>query len=337
MYSTQKVSMSTTIYNAVRFNPGMNLSEVVKWCMELRPLMQNKAYQKDVQELLSTAVRIYDHKMLEKLSWCTDSQIKDNTSAFMVAFRQIDDEERDGKKIYGSKSESIIVFPHGRSIYALVRVSDAEELINTFTKGGIWKDFSYWNNSDRPDDVTSTQWSRRKNVWDEIFAESSIPADVGININMLRTDQKILNYQKFFDQLRSSIEQKQPFIHEGTWPRTHQRVVAMSNMVQNAPWFAEYLSSNQSLGVFSRIAREIEKGENELFNQARPFLEQYAIDPLKWEDLWVDFDNLQEHFDAKRTHVFTQDVPFALQTPGFQNAKLNHILPDNSMIKKAKI
>lgn len=329
--------MSTVIDNAVRFNPGMSLSEVVKWCMSLRPVVQQQSYQKDVQELLSTAVRIYDHKMLEKLSWCTDSGVKDSKSAFMVAFRQLDEEEREHKKTYGAKSDNIILFPHGRSIYALVRTSNAHNLIETFVEQGVWKDFSYWNNTDRPDELTSTQWARRKKVWDEIFADSSIPMDVGVNINLSKTDQKILNYRKFFDQLRTCVQQQQPFVHEGTWPSAHNRVVAMSHMVQHAPWMAEYFSSNQSLGVFSRIAREIEQGKNELFNQARPFLEQYAVDSLKWEDLWVDFDDLKEHFDAKRATVIEQDAPVVLQTPLFQNMKLNHIVPDTTTSKKAKI
>lgn len=329
--------MSTVIENAVRFNPGMNLSDVVKWCMSLRPVVQQQSYQKDVQELLNTAVRIYDRKMLEKLSWCSDSEVKDSKSAFMAAFRQLDDEEREHKKTYGAKSDCIILFPHGRSIYALVRTSNAHNLIETFVEQGIWKDFSYWNNTDRPDELTSTQWSRRKKVWDEIFADSSIPMDVGVTINLSQSDQKILNYRKFFNQLRSSMEQKEAFAHEGEWPSTHKRVVAMSHMVQHAPWMAEYFSSNQSLGVFSRIAREIEQGKNELFNQARPFLEQYAVDPLKWEDLWVNFDELQEHFEAKRAIVVGQDAPVVLQTPSFQNMKLNHIVPETTTIKKAKI
>lgn len=318
--------MSTTIYNAVRFNPGINLSEVVKLCMGLRPVVQQKLYQKDIQELLATAVRIYDHKVLEKLSWTSDRGTKDSKCAFMSAFRQLDEDNREHKKNYGEKTDRIVLFPHGRSIYAIVYVADAEELINKFTEEGIWTDFSYWNNTDRPDEVTSSQWSRRKKVWDEIFADSSMPADVGVNINLSKADQKIFNYQEFFGQLRTAIQNQQPFTHAGKWPSPHRRVVAMSHMVENAPWMAEYFASNQSLGVFSRISREIEQGENDAFNQARPFLEQHVLDQLTWETLWTSFEDLAPHFESKRQSVLSQDIPVALQTPLFQNARLNHSL-----------
>ena len=318
--------MSTVIDHAVRFNPGMNLSEVVKWCMSLRPMVQQQSYQKDVQELLSTAVRIYDHKMLEKLSWSSDSEIKDSKCAFMAAFRQLDDEDRDHKKTYGAKTDSIVVFPHGRSIYALVYAQDATALIEKFTTEGVWKDYSYWNNTDRPEDVTSSQWARRKKVWDEIFAESSVPIDVGVNINLSKADQKILNFRAFFDQLRTAVQNTQPFNHEGKWPSPCSRAVFMAHMIENAPWMAEYFASNQSLGVFSRISREISQGKNAQFNQAQPFLEQHVVDPLTWETLWTPFEELAPHFENKRQNVLGQEVPVVLQTPLFQNMKLNHTL-----------
>lgn len=329
--------MSTVINNAVRFSPGISLSDAIKWCMGLRAEIQQSMYQKDVQELLSTAVRVYDQKMIEKLSWASNVKVPDSKSALLAAYRQLDDDNREEKKLYGKSAPSIVVLPHGRSVYAIVYVPRAEELIEKHIQSGVWRDFSYWNNSDRPDELTASQWARRKKVWDQIFAESSIPSEVGVNINLAKEEQQLFNHRAFFAKLRSAIENKTPFEHEGEWPSVSRRIITMSNMIEHAPWFAEFWEKDQNMQIFSRISREIEQGKNELFNQAKPFLEQHAIDPLQWENLWESFEDLQEHFDDKRAQVFTQDVPPVLQTPGFQKTKLNHVLPDNTPIKKAKI
>lgn len=329
--------MSTVIDNAVRFSPGISLSDAIKWCMSLRTEIQQIMYQKDAQELLSAAVRVYDQKMLEKLSWASDVRVNDSKSAFLAAYRILDEEHREEAKAYGKRVPSIVVLPHGRSVYAIVYAPKAEELIEKYIQAGVWRDFSYWNNTDRPDELTSSQWARRKKVWDEIFTDSSIPSEVGVNINLAKEEQQLFNHRAFFAKLRSAIENKTPFEHEGEWPSVSRRAISMSHMIENAPWFSEYWENGQKMHVFSRITREIEQGKNEVFNQAQPFLEQHLIDQLQWENLWVSFENLQEHFDAKRAIVFAQDIPLALQTPQFQKVKLNYVLPEISTIKKAKI
>ncbi len=329
--------MSTVINNAVRFSPGISLSDAIKWCMGLRAEIQQTMYQKDVQELLSTAVRLYDQKMIQNLSWASNVKINDSKSALLAAYRQLDEEHREDAKTYGKRVPTVVVLPHGRSVYAIVYAPKAEELIEKYIQAGVWRDFSYWNNTDRPDELTSSQWAQRKKVWDEIFVDSSVPSEVGVNINLAKEEQQSFNHHAFFTKLRTAIENKTPFEHEGEWPSASRRAISMSHMIEHAPWFAEFWDKKQSMQVFSRITHEIERGKNELFNQARPFLEQHVIEPLQWENLWDSFEDLQQYFDTKRAHVFAQDVPFALQTPGFQNAKLNDIVPENATIKKAKI
>ena len=49
----------------------------------------------------------------------------------------------------------------------------------------IGTDYSYWNNSDRPDEVTARQWKARGQVWDRLFAESGIPSEVGLQHQIL--------------------------------------------------------------------------------------------------------------------------------------------------------
>lgn len=51
------------------------------------------------------------------------------------------------------------------------------------------REFRYWNNTDRPDDITDRQWNERAKVWDGIFKEYDI-------WDMVSTD--ICTYDMFY-------------------------------------------------------------------------------------------------------------------------------------------
>lgn len=48
----------------------------------------------------------------------------------------------------------------------------------------IVRDFSYWNNSDRPEDVSEEQWDYRSEVWKHVLAGRGIPAENGFYIEL---------------------------------------------------------------------------------------------------------------------------------------------------------
>jgi len=59
------------------------------------------------------------------------------------------------------------VFIHGR--YAYIIPCGEDWLLKGFELPEFAEDFSYWNNSDRPDELSDREWNRRGRTWDKII------------------------------------------------------------------------------------------------------------------------------------------------------------------------
>lgn len=51
-----------------------------------------------------------------------------------------------------------------------------DEYIDVLKSNAIVMDYGYWNNSDKPDDVSSVEWKNRRKAWDKL----SVPATDGL-------------------------------------------------------------------------------------------------------------------------------------------------------------
>lgn len=49
-------------------------------------------------------------------------------------------------------------------------------------------EYGYWNNSDRPDDVSKAEWARRKKDWDTALPGAGIPSMHGFNFTLVSND-----------------------------------------------------------------------------------------------------------------------------------------------------
>lgn len=57
--------------------------------------------------------------------------------------------------------------------------SESSRLRDAVVAGTPLVDFSYWNNSDGPDDVTDAEWEERRVAWDRVLPGWTAPARVG--------------------------------------------------------------------------------------------------------------------------------------------------------------
>lgn len=53
-------------------------------------------------------------------------------------------------------------------ILALIYTQN-NEYINEFEKISFVKEYNYWNNTDKPDDISSQEWEERNRIWDLVF------------------------------------------------------------------------------------------------------------------------------------------------------------------------
>jgi hypothetical protein len=72
---------------------------------------------------------------------------------------------------------AIVAYPKGRKIYLNVFDPDIQEMVERDTR---FKDFSFWNNCDRPDEISAREWRYREKTWDKLLPDScSVPGARG--------------------------------------------------------------------------------------------------------------------------------------------------------------
>jgi hypothetical protein len=71
----------------------------------------------------------------------------------------------------------VVLMPHAGAVYGMV-FTEKEAWWELFTAKSYISDYSYWNNSDGPDDLSEEEWDQRGEVWNAILDASllSVPA-----------------------------------------------------------------------------------------------------------------------------------------------------------------
>lgn len=170
--------MSTKIYSGFKFNSG-SLQELqsflMRWRATLKPL--HRAELAAVHARIATDT--FDQSLINPKS-------KARKTPLLEAFNSVMERQHEIKKTGRRDNEvdfdfEVSVMPHGRKIYGII-----------FTERGKWRDlfmeqpeisdFSYWNNSDKPEGVSSQEWKRRYKVWDKILISGpdAVPAMRGL-------------------------------------------------------------------------------------------------------------------------------------------------------------
>ena len=68
-------------------------------------------------------------------------------------------------------------------------------------------DFRFWNNTDKPEDLTDQQWEKRALVWDAILSSSGVPAESMLTIRLI--DSKFLIPDDKFMKDAPTVEQRE--------------------------------------------------------------------------------------------------------------------------------
>lgn len=176
--------MSTKIYNAYwlkdyDIQSAMQMLQAFK-LDTLRPLAETLKAKVLAQRAVA---------MLDRVTLGWDTEVQNYVS---VAWREIKEEQKNVKLgnrepdvDFGFETSLIV---HAKNIYMTVHTEQPLYLKAWEAIPNIM-DFSYWNNTDKPDDVSAKDWARRKKVWSTIFSGSvRCPDDAGIGINLLSVE-----------------------------------------------------------------------------------------------------------------------------------------------------
>ena len=92
---------------------------------------------------------------------------------------------------------SICIFPLEDKTLCIPQANN-NRLMETLLKNPTFSDYSYWNNTDQPNDITNDEWNERKKNWKEALPGLGIPKEHGIVINILDAKYDLIPYNGDF-------------------------------------------------------------------------------------------------------------------------------------------
>lgn len=193
--------MSTKIYNGLRIK-YMTMQELIPFSKELRAQLDTiakeeflKSYTKMLEEaivFIQTGVQIDSciHNYNE-LSALENPTFKDVNRIIDKEIRQFIKANKSATTITESVSAfdfdtSLCVFPLSRKILS-VPICNNERLMNALLENENITAYGYWNNTDKPDNVSNREWNTRKSDWDKALPGIGVLRENGFIFDLIDT------------------------------------------------------------------------------------------------------------------------------------------------------
>lgn len=169
--------MSTKIYNAFKLKSSASLGALSELFSEAK---------KEIEEILclDLANRISESYYYELDKARALGNVDSPHPTIGEQIQAMENKLRDDRWLFRNFTDNNCqIIPHKDSLYALTFVGTVatSEALHRRMKTFGFEDYSYWNNEEKPAEVTEAEWLERKEVWDEIFSESSAPIDHGFS------------------------------------------------------------------------------------------------------------------------------------------------------------
>jgi hypothetical protein len=164
--------MSTKIFNGFRFaDPDLATihRQIMEWRAELRPLHQQAA-NRFVAELAIAAI---DEERLRPGSHSGQIPVMEGISKLWDMQAEVRKTQRRNPAV--DFEFTISLMPFEGQVYGIV-YSEQQEWLRLWMAKPFVIDFSYWDNTDPPEEVSEQDWAERGRVWDAILSEAVFTA-----------------------------------------------------------------------------------------------------------------------------------------------------------------
>lgn len=197
--------MSTKIYTGFKLKTIKSLDGVIPFVDTLRPAIIEIANTKWAENLLSMAIFKYDYATV------TGGDLNQNFygetfSAMMDAVRQ--DEIRGYRSAFDFGFElAFSLSTVGRRAVVGLYFTECPEMVSYFNDCPEVEPYFYFDNTDRPEEITSRDWKRRKEVWDSVLGWDT-PAKRMFSIEVVKPYTPMLIDKADLDRVFPSLEKR---------------------------------------------------------------------------------------------------------------------------------
>jgi len=186
--------MSTKIYNGFVARNN-NLQKFLEDCKEIKKVLLPVAIDIVNCAIYDTATLHYDLNQGKKDNYLAKAYTSYKKELTLHAATQ---------RLFFNVEFSICVVQRENDIYGMV-FTDNNLLLKTFFKYDMIEPYEYYNNSDRPDNVTEEEWKERENIWDGILGDDAVPADCMYNTRLVRNDYYLEQDEKYIPSFESRV------------------------------------------------------------------------------------------------------------------------------------
>jgi hypothetical protein len=252
--------MSTKIYHGFRFRSSDIFeiqNTVAAWRIELAEL-----HRRELATLTGRmCAEMIDHHALNP-----------KRHAGNIPFQVTKNEIRDRQKnitVTGYRDPEVdfdfelTIFPFEGHVYG-VPFSDRSRWIVAWLNRPEVEDFSYWNNTDKPDTVSQEEWDHRQMVWDRILAvnPAETPAMAGFTAEC--TDRFLYVFARDIIEFLPTFEQR---------VASRTRNSAMDRIYSDLPAYGIEHDDNP-FGLLRKIEKYLEGDGADILKQERSRVEQ---------------------------------------------------------------
>lgn len=166
--------MSTKIYDGFRFKQ-VTFEEIDR---------DIQAWRERIKTLtVETSAKIIAERVVEEIDAATSNGKELEPRILGRALVDIWDRQREIKKT-GRRDPrvdldfNLVILPDDGKFYGIF-YTEQSDWSDEFRSLPWFEEFGYWNNTDKPDELTDEQWMYRREVWERIFPRFQTPAQRG--------------------------------------------------------------------------------------------------------------------------------------------------------------
>lgn len=235
--------MSTKIHNGFVFNTT-DIMEVYEHINEFRKKLQPLVYNKTVQYFAEECTILYDMKTL------SGGKIHGIFNEVFTQFTVKQDEVR-VKMVRDPSVDfqfSIVVIPTKDKFYGMF-YTEQKDFADLWSKSDMITPYIYYNNVDRPEDITEDEWNERGKVWDSLLDPfNAIPSQAGFTFSVI-PDQTydVPRIKDVINAIPSITDRVAARARDNMFKRFGKdKTITSNNVIKVVREFNEYMKTDES-------------------------------------------------------------------------------------------
>ena len=261
--------MSMKIPNGAKIKDAATMTTLMAFIGDIRAEVRDAVHELRAKEVKQMAALIYD-MYHSKDNDIINPEVDQTRVPLLIAMNRLVDGDL---KKENTEDYSICFSTHKGTTYAIPYFHEAE-ILRVFRDHPKVSDFRFWNNTDKPEDLTDQQWEKRALVWDAILSSSGVPAESMLTIRLI--DSKFLIPDDKFMKDAPTVEQREEQL---------ARIVSFQVAEDRLEEDEDERPTKERLADFAQIVKDVYEEELEKIKG--------TLEPITMDDLSQDIP-LQE-------------------------------------------